>query len=59
MKFNTKQEEFWAKKFGDKYLERNKVEDIVPNKINLFSEIFQNIPSVNSFLEFGPNIGIN
>ena len=59
MKFNTNQEEFWAKEFGDKYLERNKIEDIVPNKINLFSEIFKNIPSANSFLEFGPNIGIN
>ena len=59
MKFNTNQEEFWAKEFGDKYLERNKIEDIVPNKINLFSEIFQNISSANSFLEFGPNIGIN
>ena len=59
MKYQTKQEIFWAQKFGNDYYERNKIEDIVPNKLNLFSEIFENINAVSSFLEFGPNIGIN
>tara|TARA_X000000950_G_C13918380_1_gene662088 strand:- start:5620 stop:6246 length:627 start_codon:yes stop_codon:yes gene_type:complete len=59
MKFKTTQENFWANEFGDYYLERNKVEDLLPSKINLFSDIFKNIPSTDSFLEFGPNIGIN
>ena len=59
MKFKTKQEKFWAEKFGDEYFQRNRIEDIVPSKVNLFSEILQNTSSVNSFLEFGPNIGIN
>ena len=59
MNFNTEQEKFWSKEFGNNYLERNKIENILPSKINLFSEIFQNMTCVNSFLEFGPNIGIN
>lgn len=59
MKFNTKQEKFWAENFGNEYFERNKIQDIVPSKVNLFSEILKNTGSVNSFLEFGPNIGIN
>lgn len=59
MKYQTTQEIFWAQKFGNDYYERNKIEDIVPNKLNLFSEIFENINAVSSFLEFGPNIGIN
>ena len=59
MNFNTEQEKFWAKEFGNNYSERNKIEDIMPSKVNLFSEIFKDITSLNSFLEFGPNIGIN
>ena len=59
MKYQTTQEIFWAQEFGNEYYERNKIEDIVPNKLNLFSEIFENINAVSSFLEFGPNIGIN
>ena len=55
MKFKTKQEKFWAEKFGDEYFQ-NRIGHC-PSKV-LFSEILQNTSSVNSF-EFGPNIGIN
>ena len=59
MKINTDQEQFWASEFGNNYLKRNKVEELYPNKVNLFSEIFKSNLSANSFLEFGPNTGVN
>ena len=59
MKIDTDQEQFWANEFGNSYLVRNKVEDLYPNKVSLFSEILKNILPVKSFLEFGPNTGVN
>ena len=29
MNFNTEQEKFWSKEFGNNYLERNKIENIL------------------------------
>ncbi len=59
MSFKTKQEEFWAGDFGNEYIERNTLEDLVPARISLFSEILSNTNNVNSFIEFGANIGAN
>ena len=59
MKDYTEQEKFWASDFGDEYLERNKIEDSLPAKISLFSDIIKNLPPIKSFIEFGPNIGAN
>ena len=59
MKYITEQEKFWAKEFGDQYTIRNNFTDILPKKINLFSEIFQNCSSVKNIIEFGPNMGLN
>jgi pseudaminic acid biosynthesis-associated methylase len=59
MKTSTEQEIFWAKEFGNSYLARNSVEELYPNKISLFSEITKNLTSLTSFLEFGPNSGVN
>jgi len=59
MTFKTKQEDFWAGDFGNDYIERNKLEDIIPARIALFSEILQYTHDVKSFIEFGANIGGN
>ena len=59
MKDYTEQEKFWASDFGDEYLERNKIEDLLPAKISLFSDIIKNLSSIKSFIEFGPNTGVN
>ncbi len=59
MKFLTKEESFWADKFGDGYIKRNDITDLLPKKISLFAEILKFTKNANSFLEFGSNIGIN
>ena len=38
MKFKTEQENFWANDFGNKYINRNKLDNLLPKKINLFSK---------------------
>ena len=59
MKIFTEQEKFWANEFGNEYLNRNQIKDLLPKKINMFSEILKNTLSIKSFLEFGPNSGVN
>ena len=59
MKFKTEQENSWAKDFGNKYIVRNKLDTLLPQKINLFAEIFRRLSLVNDILEFGPNSGVN
>lgn len=41
-KFKTEQEEFWAGKFGDDYIRRNRSKEIIAGNINLFSTVLQN-----------------
>ncbi|MDD3246139.1 MAG: hypothetical protein PHF18_04690 [Methanosarcina sp.] len=57
--YKTEQEMFWAGKFGDEYVERNQTAKILASNISLFSQIFKNVDSVKSVIEFGPNIGLN
>lgn len=59
MSFQTNQEEFWAGEFGDDYIKRNKLEDIVPARCQLFSKVINRTRDVNSAIEFGANIGAN
>ena len=59
MKFLTEQENFWAKGFGDRYIKRNQFTELLPKKVNLFSEIFKNIYPIKNLIEFGPNSGVN
>tara|TARA_B100000963_G_C22559728_1_gene640759 strand:- start:347 stop:964 length:618 start_codon:yes stop_codon:yes gene_type:complete len=59
MKFTTEQEKFWSSDFGNSYLERNKVKELLPNKINLFKEILKSIEDIKSVIEYGPNTGVN
>lgn len=58
-KFKTEQEEFWAGKFGDDYIKRNKSEEIIAGNINLFSKVLRKTYKINSVLEVGANIGLN
>lgn len=56
--FKTKQENFWAGKFGDEYIKRNMAEGIASN-VAFFSTIFSKTDSINSAIEIGANIGLN
>ena len=57
--YKTEQEMFWAGEFGDEYVERNQTAKILASNISLFSQIFKNVDSVKSVIEFGSNIGLN
>jgi spore coat polysaccharide biosynthesis protein SpsF len=57
--FKTEQEALWAGDFGDDYIGRNPQDELMPGRINLFSQIFSNTDSVSSIIEFGANIGNN
>jgi pseudaminic acid biosynthesis-associated methylase len=59
-KFNSPQEEFWAKEFGDSYISRNQSAKLLASNTFLFAEIFSSIDSIpQTFLEIGANIGMN
>jgi len=57
--FKTAQEQFWAGKFGNDYINRNFDSNIIAGNINLFSKVLKNTKGVNSIIEYGPNIGLN
>ena len=59
MKIQTEQEKFWINEFGNNYIGRNKRDELYPSKMNLFADIVKNIFPIKSFIEFGPNMGIN
>ncbi|MFA6409827.1 MAG: pseudaminic acid biosynthesis-associated methylase [Gammaproteobacteria bacterium] len=57
--FKTAQEDFWAGKFGNDYIERNKGDEILARKIALFSTVFRETAGCKSVIEFGSNVGLN
>ncbi len=57
--YRSEQEKFWAGDFGDQYVARSADHSFVPARIYMFSEILKHTRSVESFLEFGPNVGLN
>ena len=59
MKHKTEQEQFWAGKFGDDYILRNKGDQILSNNVSLFRDIIRSTNGVKSVMEFGANIGLN
>ena len=59
MNFKTEQEEFWAGKFGDDYISRNRSAEYLASNLNFFSNAFNKIERPNSLIEFGANIGMN
>lgn len=56
MKHKTEQEEFWARKFGDEYIDRNQE---WKNNVPFFSKVLRATKNINSILELGSNIGLN
>jgi spore coat polysaccharide biosynthesis protein SpsF len=59
MNFKTEQEKFWAGKFGDEYLTRNKSEEYLASNLNFFSKACNQLGRPNSLIEFGANVGMN
>ncbi len=59
MSFKTEQEKFWAGKFGDDYIKRNKSEEYLASNIIFFCKTFNKIGKIKSLIEFGANVGMN
>lgn len=57
--FSTPQEEFWAGDFGEDYVTRNKIEDLYAPNLRFFSRALSSSSSIESIIEFGPNVGGN
>lgn len=57
--YKTPQEEFWAGEFGEGYVARNTLANLVPARLYLFSKILTQTRNVKSIMEFGANIGGN
>jgi pseudaminic acid biosynthesis-associated methylase len=57
--YQTLQESFWAGKFGDEYVGRNRGASWIGTNTALFAKILNRTNSVRSILEIGPNIGLN
>ena len=39
MNYKTEQEPFWAGEFGDRYIDRNTIKEMLPARLALFSRI--------------------
>lgn len=57
--YKTDQENFWAGDFGNDYIDRNRIEDMVAARRYIFSQILSKTRDVKSVVELGANIGIN
>ena len=55
----NEQEKFWMDTFGTEYIDRNKLEKLLPANINLFAKILSKCSQISSVLELGCNIGAN
>lgn len=58
-KYKTDQENFWAGKFGNLYIERNSNIMLKRNNLLFFKEVLKNLKNIESVIEFGSNIGLN
>jgi pseudaminic acid biosynthesis-associated methylase len=58
-RLGTDQEQFWAGDFGNSYIERNDNKTLLRSNTNLFSKVLSRTGSLESVIEFGPNIGLN
>jgi pseudaminic acid biosynthesis-associated methylase len=58
-KYMTEQENFWAGKFGEEYIERNNSQEILSTKVAFFSKVLSFTNGISSCIEFGANIGLN
>ncbi len=59
MTYRSEQEAFWAGKFGDEYVQRNKTDSLLASNLAFWSRILASHGPVGSALEFGANVGMN
>ncbi len=57
--YKTEQEKFWAGDFGNDYIGRNKLEEMVAARRYQFSHIIGRTRGVQSAIEMGANVGTN
>ena len=57
--YRTEQEVFWAGRFGDDYVARNRGEDLIASNLALFTRVLARTRKVRSVIEFGASIGLN
>ncbi len=53
------QEKFWEGDFGDEYIERNKGQELINAKVDMFSKSLSKAESLSTVLELGCNRGLN
>lgn len=59
MAYKTEQENFWAGRFGDEYIERNKGQKLQGCVTAFWSRVLSRTCGIGSILELGANIGLN
>jgi pseudaminic acid biosynthesis-associated methylase len=57
--YGTQQEQLWASKHTEAYIERNSGPKLLAAKTALYAQILAHVRDVRSVVEFGPNIGLN
>jgi len=57
MDIETEQEKFWKGKFGNEYIDRNRMG--TGSNLSLFSRILSKTANISSVIELGSNIGLN
>jgi pseudaminic acid biosynthesis-associated methylase len=57
--YKSSQEQFWASRFGDEYVERNRGSELLASNLAFFARVLARMPDVRSAIEFGANIGLN
>lgn len=55
----TQQEAFWAGQFGSDYAHRNQSQTLQASNLAFFARALRSVQKVESFIEFGANIGLN
>ncbi len=57
--YQTEQKAFWAGKFGEGYMGRNRGNALLASKTSFFGRALRASLSIHSVCEFGCNIGLN
>lgn len=57
--FRTEQERFWSGNFGDQYITRRPLDEVLLDRIPLWADINKKMEHIGSCLEFGANVGPN
>jgi len=57
--YGTQQEQLWASKHTEAYIERSSSPQLLAAKTAIYAQILAHVRNVKSVIEFGPNIGLN